>query len=175
VEEIALPAGAPFGTVSVDPGKCTLCLSCVGACPAGALADDPEAPRLSFQESACVQCGLCRNTCPESAISLVPRLNFREEARSPQVLHEEAPFHCISCGSAFATEASLSRTLDRLGEHPMFAAPGALEQLKLCQDCRVRAMLDDGEQPYALGSVPRPRTTADYLRERKDAERGDSS
>jgi ferredoxin len=61
---IALPEGAPLGAVSVDVGGCTLCLSCVSACPTGALRDDPERPALKFVEDACVQCGLCRSTCP---------------------------------------------------------------------------------------------------------------
>ena len=66
---IALPVGAPYGTVSVDTRACTLCLSCAALCPAGALADNPERPQLRFQESACLQCGLCATLCPEGAIT----------------------------------------------------------------------------------------------------------
>ena len=40
VDEIAMPQGAPFGNVTVDISGCTLCLSCVGACPANALRDN---------------------------------------------------------------------------------------------------------------------------------------
>ena len=64
VDVIALPEGAPFGTVEIDAEGCTLCLSCVSACPTSALRDDPERPVLRFVEDACVQCGLCRATCP---------------------------------------------------------------------------------------------------------------
>src|SRR5690606_18060915 len=88
VDLLPLPPGAPFGAVSVDADGCTLCLACVGACPTGALQDNPEEPRLRFQEDACVQCGLCRNTCPENVIALVPRLNFTSAARDGQVLKE---------------------------------------------------------------------------------------
>ena len=42
VDVIALPEGAPFGTVNVNVEGCTLCLSCVSACPTGALSDDPR-------------------------------------------------------------------------------------------------------------------------------------
>ena len=73
----ALPQGAPFGTVEVNVEGCTLCLSCVSACPTGALSDDPERPMLRFAEDACVQCGLCKATCPEKVISLKPQLDFR--------------------------------------------------------------------------------------------------
>src|SRR5262249_59816276 len=41
---ISLPDGAPFGKVEVNVDGCTLCLSCVSACPTGALADDPQPP-----------------------------------------------------------------------------------------------------------------------------------
>jgi len=36
VHEIALPAGAPFGSVTASDA-CTLCMGCVGSCPSGAL------------------------------------------------------------------------------------------------------------------------------------------
>jgi ferredoxin len=62
VDVIPLPHGAPFGSVEIDAGGCTLCLSCVSACPTGALRDDPDRPMLRFVEDACVQCGLCRAT-----------------------------------------------------------------------------------------------------------------
>jgi ferredoxin len=44
------------------------------ACPSSALQDAEDAPKLRFIEHNCVQCGLCEITCPEQAISLVPRL-----------------------------------------------------------------------------------------------------
>src|SRR5207253_52851 len=88
VDIVPLPQGAPFGAVEIDAAGCTLCLACVSACPTGALADNPETPQLSFNETACVQCGLCRATCPEKVMSLVPRLNFSLAALGPVVLKE---------------------------------------------------------------------------------------
>ncbi|MFN3494778.1 MAG: 4Fe-4S binding protein, partial [Hydrogenophaga sp.] len=38
-EAIALPAASPLGTIAVNKDSCTLCLSCVSACPASALQD----------------------------------------------------------------------------------------------------------------------------------------
>ncbi|MFQ5773302.1 MAG: 4Fe-4S binding protein, partial [Kiloniellaceae bacterium] len=57
VNILPLPAGAPFGAVAVDVAGCTMCLACVGACPTGAMLDDPDRPWLGFNEEACVQCG----------------------------------------------------------------------------------------------------------------------
>jgi ferredoxin len=48
VEEIALPAGAPYGEVLVDRAKCTMCMACVGACPESALMDGVDRPMLKF-------------------------------------------------------------------------------------------------------------------------------
>ena len=102
--EIALPAGAPFGTIDVNRDTCTMCLACVGACPEGAILDQQEAPRLSFIEAKCVQCGLCAATCPERAITLTPRLSLAPEARQPRVINEAVIFKCTACGKPLGTE-----------------------------------------------------------------------
>jgi ferredoxin len=134
---IPLSAGAPFGAVVIDKNACTMCLACVGSCPEGALLDNAEAPQLRFIESKCVQCGICASTCPERAITLLPRLDLTPEARQPRVLHEAAIFKCISCGKALGTEKMIDAMLGKLAGHPMFAAPGALDRLRMCADCRV--------------------------------------
>jgi ferredoxin len=135
--EIALPAGAPFGTLTVNRDTCTMCLACVGACPVGALQDAAEAPQLRFIEAKCVQCGLCETTCPEDAIALTSRLSLVPEAREPRVLNEAAIFKCIACGKPLGTEKMIAGMLGKLAGHSMFAEPGALERLKMCADCRV--------------------------------------
>src|SRR6185295_13143409 len=102
--EIALPGGAPFGTIAVDRDACTMCLACVGACPEGAIIDNAEAPQLRFIESKCVQCGICESTCPEDAITLASRLLLTPEAKQPRVLNEAAIFKCIRCDKPLGTE-----------------------------------------------------------------------
>jgi len=134
---IALPAGAPFGALGVDQDACTMCLACVGSCPESALLDDAEAPRLRFIEANCVQCGLCAKTCPENAITLVPRLDLTPAARAPRVLNEARIFGCVKCGKPVGTQKMVEAMLGRLAGHSMFAAPGALDRLRMCADCRV--------------------------------------
>ncbi|MFC5498270.1 4Fe-4S binding protein [Caenimonas terrae] len=136
-EAIALPAaGSPFGNVIVDKDKCTLCLSCVSACPASALQDNPELPQLRFIEKNCVQCGLCASTCPEDAITLQPRLLLTPERKEARVLNETQPYGCIRCGKPFGTLKAIEAMLGKLAGHSMFQG-AALERLKMCGDCRV--------------------------------------
>ena len=134
---IPLPAGAPWGTLAVNRDACTMCLACVGACPERALLDDAEAPRLRFIEANCVQCSLCARTCPENAITLVPRLDLTPAAQAPQVLNEAALFACVACGKPLGSQKMVEAMLARLAGHSMFAAPGALDRLRMCADCRV--------------------------------------
>jgi ferredoxin len=139
--EVPLPAGAPFGEILVNRDTCTLCMSCVGACPVGALADGGDLPQLQFIEGNCVQCGLCEKTCPEDAISLKPRYLYDPEARkATRVLYEEVPFHCIVCGKPFATQKMMATMTDKLKGHWMFQNDEALRRVKMCADCRVRDM-----------------------------------
>jgi ferredoxin len=138
---VPLPAGAPLGAVVVDTARCTLCMACVGACPSQALRDNPERPVLGFLERNCVQCGLCESTCPEDAITLVPRLLTGEDARRTQTLAETQPFHCIRCGKPFGTAQMMHAMLDRLADHPAFAGEAAA-RLKMCGDCRVIDMME---------------------------------
>lgn len=174
VDVVALPEGAPFGAVEIDAGGCTLCLACVAACPTGALGDDPERPLLRFTEDACVQCGLCRATCPEKVITLKPQLDFRAATAAAQILKEEEPFLCIRCGKPFGVKSTIERIIGKLdGQHWMYARGSKrIEALKMCEDCRVAFVTEQEFDPHA---APRPavRTTDDYLREREARERAD--
>jgi len=169
VDVVALPEGAPFGTVELNVEGCTLCLSCVAACPTGALSDDQERPVLRFAEDACVQCGLCKATCPEKVISLKPQLDFRAASAPARVLKEEEPFCCISCGKPFGVKSSIERVAAKLeGKHWMFQnSAKRLDVIKMCADCRVIAMTNESFDPFGAPARPNPRTTDDYLRERE--------
>jgi ferredoxin len=133
---IELPAAAPLGAVEVNKDKCTLCLSCVSACPASALQDNPLLPQLRFVEKNCVQCGLCATTCPEDAITLKARLLLAPERKESRVLNETQPYACVRCGKPFGTLKAIEAMLGKLAGHSMFQG-AALERLKMCGDCRV--------------------------------------
>ena len=171
VDVIALPERAPFGAVEIDIGGCTLCLSCVSACPTGALRDDPERPMLRFVEDACVQCGLCQATCPEKVITLKPQFDFRAAAASERVLNEEEPFCCIRCGKPFGVSSTIERVTAKLqGTHWMYkGSPRRLDVIKMCDDCRVAFVSEESFDPYSAHGQS-VRTTEDYLRYRDKRE-----
>jgi len=164
---ISLPKGAPFGSVDIDVDGCTLCLSCVSACPTAALQDDNDQPMLRFTEEACIQCGLCQLTCPEKVIRLTPRFDFRASSTSARILKSEQPFCCVRCGKPFGVRSIIERVTAKLAEkHWMYKdASQRLELIRMCDECRVAAVSDLDLDPYG---PPRtvPRTTDDYLRER---------
>ena len=142
---VPLPVGAPFGAITVNTATCTMCLACVGSCPEGAILDNAERPQLRFIETRCVQCGICAATCPEHAIALVPQIDLTAEAKQPRVLNEAQIFACIKCGKALGTEKMIGAMLARLAGHSMFTAPGALDRLKMCADCRVVDLIQTEE------------------------------
>ncbi|MDY6980642.1 MAG: 4Fe-4S binding protein [Pseudomonadota bacterium] len=146
-ETLSLPARAPFGEVQVNAGACTLCMACTGVCPVGALLAGNEQPQLKFIEHNCVQCGLCEQTCPESAITRRQRYVFDNEARrARRVLHEELPFYCIECGKPFATRKMIEHMRDKLTGHWMFDNDRALRRLSMCEDCRIADMWQEEQR-----------------------------
>lgn len=136
-EAIAMPdKGSPFGSLRINKDACTLCLSCVSACPASALQDNVEFPQLKFIEKNCVQCGLCASTCPEDAITLEPRLLLTPQRKEARVLNESQPYRCVRCSKPFGTLKAIESMLGKLAGHAMFQGAAA-DRLKMCGDCRV--------------------------------------
>jgi ferredoxin len=167
-ERIALPQGAPFGMVRVDTESCTLCLSCVSACPTSALSANPERPQLRFQEDLCVQCGLCEKTCPESVISLEAQLDFTRVNAAPVTLKEEEPYACDNCGTLFGTKSTIEKIKAKLGgAHWMFSGSNAdrLKVIGYCDTCRIETATLGGFDPYGGPARPKVRTTEDYFRQ----------
>jgi ferredoxin len=146
-EAIALPAGAPFGMVTVSDA-CSLCMSCTSACPASALKAAADAPRLSFLERNCVQCGLCATTCPEQAITLTPRLLVKDR-RHERLLKEAEVFCCTACGKPMGAAPAIMSMLGKLSGHSMFATPEAKARLTMCGDCRVIDLINNEKSTKA--------------------------
>ena len=163
LDAVPLPQGAPIGRIHVDTAGCTLCLACVAVCPTTALRDHAERPMVKFIEDLCVQCGLCRTTCPENVITLEPRAVFGTARRAELVLNEEEPAICIRCAKPFGTKASIEKVMTQLADkHWMFKDPAIADRIRMCGDCRVIAQTKHGLDPYAGPPRPATRTTEDY-------------
>ena len=170
VDVVELPGGSPYGRLDINVDGCTLCLACVGACPAAALNADDDKPRLSFTEAACVQCGLCVATCPEKVIKLEPRYNFAG-GLTPETVKQEEPFECIRCSKPFGTKSTIETIVAKLeGRHSMFQGAAQVDLIRMCDNCRVFAMSEAQDDPMQLGERPKMRTTDDYIME-AEAER----
>src|SRR5208282_5750958 len=107
--------------------------------------------------------------CPEKVISLVPRLAFSTAITAARVLKQEEPFHCIRCGKPFGVKSTIERVAAKLeGKHWMYRnSPRHLDVIKMCEDCRVAVVTEEGFDPYGAPARPKLRTTDDYLRERE--------
>ncbi|MGL6366654.1 4Fe-4S binding protein [Aeromonas veronii] len=137
-EPLAVPHGAPYGSVELKESDCTLCMGCVAVCPSRALHAVGHAPGLNFIEQDCIQCGMCEKACPEQAIVLVPRLQPVPEARrAVQSLKAEEAACCIRCSKPFAPASMIRRIQQKLAGHSHFQNAAA-QRLLMCEDCRVK-------------------------------------
>ncbi|WP_324017668.1 4Fe-4S dicluster domain-containing protein [Aeromonas hydrophila] len=137
-EPLAVPHGAPYGSVELKDADCTLCMGCVAVCPSRALHAVGHAPGLNFIEQDCIQCGMCEKACPEQAIVLMPRLQPVPEARrAVQSLKAEEAACCIRCAKPFAPASLIRRIQQKLAGHSHFQNEAA-QRLLMCEDCRVK-------------------------------------
>ncbi|WP_429067288.1 4Fe-4S binding protein [Aeromonas veronii] len=137
-EPLAVPHGAPYGSVELKESDCTLCMGCVAVCPSRALHAVGHTPGLNFIEQDCIQCGMCEKACPEQAIVLMPRLQPVPEARrAVQSLKAEEAAYCIRCSKPFAPASMIRRIQQKLAGHSHFQNEAA-QRLLMCEDCRVK-------------------------------------
>ncbi|MEZ7009295.1 4Fe-4S binding protein [Aeromonas sp. S13(2024)] len=137
-EPLAVPHGAPYGSVELKDADCTLCMGCVAVCPSRALHAVGHTPGLNFIEQDCIQCGMCEKACPEQAIVLVPRLQpVPEVRRAVQSLKAEEAACCIRCSKPFAPASMIRRIQQKLAGHSHFQNEAA-QRLLMCEDCRVK-------------------------------------
>ena len=156
---VPLPAGAPYGTIVLNHDACTLCLSCAGLCPSGAILDHPDRPEMRFKEDACLQCGICVSICPENALSLQPQMDLSDTAFRAREMKSEEPFACVECGVLFGVKSMIERTVERMQARGVRAE--ATQLMQMCPDCKVRAQYHQENNPFGMGERPAVRTADD--------------
>lgn len=132
-----------YGALEVDTQKCTLCLSCVGACNVNALFARSDDFSLRFNASLCTTCGYCVSSCPENAMTLQKEgIRLNPKTFRSQELAKDEPFKCIECGKVFSTKKSIDKVLSMLGS--VFANDSQkLRTIQCCPDCKVKVMFGD--------------------------------
>jgi ferredoxin len=116
-------------------------MACTRLCPVGALRGGGAGAELFFQESACVQCGVCQAGCPEQAVRLVPSFEPDAVARSrPDMVARSDLACCVQCGTPFMPRALLESSLNRIGD-PAGEQDAAKRVLYTCPRCRAAAVL----------------------------------
>ncbi len=81
-----------------------------------------------------------------------------------ELVIEDTPFECTSCGKPFGSSKSIERVISKLADHSMFQQTARTDMLKMCEDCRVEAMFEQNDKVMDLADRPKPRTTFDYLK-----------
>jgi Fe-S-cluster-containing hydrogenase component 2 len=129
-------SASPFASVRATDG-CTLCGSCVDACPQDALQivnDGPAETTLTFNSRRCVTCEQCLPACPEIGVLHVDRttdLALLAEGRA--TIHRDAVNLCDRCGQPISTNKMMGRIAELLGEEHA----GTLNVIsRFCTNCR---------------------------------------
>ena len=130
-----------YGDISIDADKCTLCLSCVGACNVRALTAHPEDNSLRFNASICTNCGYCEVTCPEKDCLHVIKdeIHLKPSWFSQRIMAHDELFACVECGKEFATRKSVEKIVAIMS--PLFMGDEVkLRTLYCCADCKPKVM-----------------------------------
>lgn len=135
-----------YGQVLVNEDKCTLCLSCVGACNVDALVADARDNTLRINPSLCTACGYCEASCPEKDCLSIQKdvIHLNPTWFTQNVLAQDELFACIECGKEFATKKAVEKIANMMA--PIFAKMSKTKERTLycCEDCKAKLMIKEG-------------------------------
>ena len=116
--EVAAEAIGFTSSKLANEATCTACMSCVTACPSGALTQTRLKEQLRFDGSRCLKCGLCHDVCEPNALTLSPvfrPVDFLEF--SPRTLLTFRMTQCGECGALFRNDGRDPVLCDRCKDH----------------------------------------------------------
>ena len=144
-EQIALPAGSPFGTLAINASRCTLCKACIGACPSVGAAGYGGRAKAALHRAQLRAVRPVRDDMSRAGHQ--PGAAAAGDTRGPPAGHadEAEPFHCVRCGTPFGTRQMIDVMTSRLSTHSMFAGT-ALRRIQMCADCRVIDMMQSPDE-----------------------------
>jgi ferredoxin len=112
----------PFGSIRLDPQRCSGCPVCTAVCPTGALRRSPEHGPVLLEvlvdQDLCTACGACVPACKAGALRVYPAT--RRELLSGAKVERVQPTGriCPECGRPRTGAALCSCTGSRLGRRP---------------------------------------------------------
>jgi ferredoxin len=141
-----------FGWMEVSDA-CTLTPTCSNLCPTDAIRRTDEG--LEFNHERCVNCGLCEEGCPESAITmhdgldrtLLPENRDGEEGTDPawERVLEGSMRECVRCGDPFTSERTAEKIEGEVGDLVSGVAPESDRSVfEYCGDCRAALLFESG-------------------------------
>ncbi|WP_137286896.1 hydrogenase iron-sulfur subunit [Halorussus salinisoli] len=144
-----------FGRMEVTD-DCALTPTCTNLCPTDAIRR--REGNLEFDHERCVNCGLCEEGCPETAITMHDGLDLSllpenregiagEDGRPDDpawtTVMEGEMRECVRCGKPFTSEASAEKIEGEVGEMVAGLAPDSDHNVfEYCGDCRARLLFE---------------------------------
>ncbi len=130
-----------FSDIQCNSEHCSLCLACVNVCSTGAMKANQEDFSLRFSPSACINCGLCIELCPEKVLKAEVIEQIDDGFFNERLLAQDEPMYCKRCGRLFGNRKVYDEVKRRLMEAGLFQERGKF--LHLCENCRVIAMFEE--------------------------------
>ncbi|WP_299333469.1 hydrogenase iron-sulfur subunit [Haloplanus sp.] len=137
-----------FGWMDVSEA-CNLTPTCSTLCPTDAIRRTENAD-LQFNHEDCVNCGLCEDGCPETAITMhdgldLSRLPENRDGEHWETVYEGEMRQCVRCDKPFASEGTAEHIASQVGETVEGIAPGAEHSVfEYCGDCRAALLFEEG-------------------------------
>ncbi len=137
-----------FGVMAVNDA-CTLTPTCTNLCPTDAIRRTSEG-KLQFNHSRCVNCGLCEEGCPETAITMEAGLDLsllpeNGDGDAWTTVREDEMLECVRCGKPFTSVASAEKVQSEVGDLVEGIAPDADHSVfEYCDDCRSSLLFEGG-------------------------------
>ncbi|WP_280536098.1 hydrogenase iron-sulfur subunit [Halopenitus sp. POP-27] len=148
-----------FGWMDVSDA-CNLTPTCTNLCPTNAVQRTDEGDLL-FNHERCVNCGLCEEGCPETAITMRDGLDLsllpeNREGMADGVsadlgaawtrVYEGEMQECVRCGKPFASAGTIDTIREEVGEAVDGIAPESPHSVfEYCGDCRTHLLFERGD------------------------------